>query len=313
MARETITMLAVGDVWINRPDPGSAFALVAPVLRAADISFANGEAVYTRRGINQYSKVENQPCDPDNIEGLRHAGFDAINLAQNHIFDWGVTGVEDTVNGIKARGIAVFGAGLNIEEARKPAILERKGVRFGFLGYWCGDPKEAWASPGKPGAAYVKVHTHYEPSVAGSGVPAEVFTFANPASLADMVEDIRKLRSQCDVLAVSLHTGLSHVPIEIAMHDQQVARAAVDAGADLVVCHHAHILKGIECYRGKTIYYGLCNLSDVPVSSGSEANHHRQDTRRGWQDYSYRVLALYYQQDRTAGNTQARCQRAAGF
>jgi len=253
-------MLAVGDVWINRSDPEGAFSHVASLLRSADITFGNGEAVYTRRGVNMYSLVENQPCDPANIKGLAYAGFDVLNLAHNHIFDWGITGVQDTIDGIKQYGIEVFGAGLNIEEARKPAVLERKGNRVGFLGYWCGDPPEARAAKGKPGAAYVKIHTHYEPAVPLSGAPAEVFTFANPDSLAEMVRDIRKLRPLCDVLVVSLHTGLLHVPIKIAMHDQQLARAAIDAGADVVLGHHAHILKGIEFYRSKPIFYGLCNL-----------------------------------------------------
>ena len=83
MNQEPITMLAVGDVWINRKDPEGAFTDVAPVLRAADIAFCNGEAVYTRRGINTYSLVENQPCDPDCIKGIAYAGFNVVNLAHN--------------------------------------------------------------------------------------------------------------------------------------------------------------------------------------------------------------------------------------
>lgn len=260
MNKDAITMLAVGDVWLNRPDPEGAFSFVAPTIRSADIAFCNGEAVYTDRGINMYSLVENQPCSPDNIKGIAYAGFNVVNLAHNHIFDWGITGLQDTRDGIRKHGIQTFGAGLNLEEARQPAIVERKGNRVGFLGYWCGDPPEARAAKGKPGAAFVKIHTHYEPAVPLTGVPAEVFTFANPDSLKDMVRDIRKLRPQCDVLVVSLHTGLLHVPARIAMYDQQVARAAIDAGADVILGHHAHILKGIEIYRGKPIFYGLCNF-----------------------------------------------------
>jgi len=259
MANEPITMIAVGDVWVNRPDPKSAFAFVAPVLQSGDITFGNGEAIYTRRGINQFSMVENQPNDPDNIEGLAYAGFDVMNLAQNHIFDWGVTGVEDTINGIKERGIAVFGAGLNIDEARKPAILERNGIRFGFLGYWCGDPKEAWATTAKPGAAYVRILTHFEPP-ALTGCPPEEFTFADPASLELMLEDIRKLRPNCDVLVLSLHKGIVHTPVRLSMFEQQISYAAIDAGVDLILGHHAHILRGIEFYRGKPIIHSMCNF-----------------------------------------------------
>lgn len=82
------------------------------------------------------------------------------------------------------------------------------------------------------------------------------------------------LRSQCDVLVVSLRGGLLHVTVEIAMHDQQVAHAALDAGADVILGHHAHILKGTEFYGGKPIFYGLCKIvfDMLPSRSNSEAS-----------------------------------------
>ena len=148
---------------------------------------------------------------------------------------------------------------MTIEEARVPVIIERKGTRFGFLSYNCVGPKASWATPDKPGCAYVHILNHYEMPEFGS---PKLYTFAEPDSLKEMIRDIKALRPQCDILR-SLFTGVGHVPAKIAMYDQQVSYAAIDAGADLILGHHAHILKGIEQYRGKTIFHGLCNFVTV--------------------------------------------------
>jgi poly-gamma-glutamate synthesis protein (capsule biosynthesis protein) len=75
-----------------------------------------------------------------------------------------------------------------------------------------------------------------------------------------MVDDIRQLRPLCDILVVSFHKGLGHTPVKLAEYEHQVSHAAIDAGADLIAGHHAHILKGVEVYKGKAIFHGLCNF-----------------------------------------------------
>jgi len=180
-----------------------------------------------------------------------------ITLAGNHIWDMGAPGIEDTVIGLRKLGIAVTGGGMNIDEARKPAILEREGTRFGFLSYNCVGTMGQWATKIKPGCAYVRIISHYEMNGANPGGAPEVYTFAEPYSLEAMVDDIQKLRPLCDVLVVAFHKGVLGFPDKLAMYDKQVSYAAIDAGADLVLGHHAHILKGIESYNGKFIFHGL--------------------------------------------------------
>jgi poly-gamma-glutamate synthesis protein (capsule biosynthesis protein) len=88
-----------------------------------------------------------------------------------------------------------------------------------------------------------------------------------------MVEDIRKLRQLCDVLVVALHKGILHRPAELAMYEQPLSYAAIDAGADLILGHHAHICKGIEQYKGKVIFHNLGNfvsVSNVHVNPQTE-------------------------------------------
>jgi poly-gamma-glutamate synthesis protein (capsule biosynthesis protein) len=146
---------------------------------------------------------------------------------------------------------------MNIDEARKPAILEREGTRFGFLSYNCVGTMGQWATKIKPGCAYVRIISHYEMNGANPGGAPDVYTFAEPNSLEAMEDDIRKLRPMCDVLVVAFHKGVLGFPDKLAMYDKQVSHAAIDAGADLILGHHSHILKGVERYRGKIIFHGL--------------------------------------------------------
>jgi len=92
-------------------------------------------------------------------------------------------------------------------------------------------------------------------------MPARAHTFPNRDDLKAMVEDIRKAREQADLVVVSVHSGIHMTPAVIAEYQIDTAHAAVDAGADLILQHHSHILKGIEVYRGKVIFYGLSNFA----------------------------------------------------
>jgi poly-gamma-glutamate synthesis protein (capsule biosynthesis protein) len=256
-------MMAVGDLILGEPQAESYFDYVAPVLRSADVVVGQVEVVFTDRGICSSTDVAAPPCNPTNMRALPFAGFNVVTLAGNHVWDSGAAGIEDTIIGLQNYGISVTGAGMNIDEARRPAIVERAGTRFGFLSYNCVGPKESWATAKKPGCAYVNILTHYELDHATPGGPPSIYTFAEPRSLEAMVADIQKLRPLCDVLVVALHKGIGHVPAKLAQYEKDVSHTAIDAGADLIIGHHAHILKGIERYRGKTIFHGLGNFVAV--------------------------------------------------
>jgi poly-gamma-glutamate capsule biosynthesis protein CapA/YwtB (metallophosphatase superfamily) len=248
-------MSASSDVILKLPDPSTYFAHVAPVLRSGDVVIGNNEIPYTKRPVRTTSIQSAE--DPDALEALKYAGFNVVTLAGNHVWDAGVPGIEDTLAWFRAHGIACAGAGMNLQEARQPALLEKGGTVFGVLNDNCVGPKDTWATRDKPGCAYVHVLTHYELDHAVPGGTAAVYTFAEPESLDAMVEDIAKARAQCDVLVVSLHKGIIHTRATLARYERDVSRAAIDAGADLVLGHHAHILKGIEIYKGKAIFHGF--------------------------------------------------------
>lgn len=279
MSPQKLSLMAVGDLILDMPNADEYFDDVRDTLKEADVLVGHCEVVFTSRK-SPFEDRHAPPCDPGNICALKNAGFNAMTLAGNHIYDSGRTGIEDTLEGLRNRGIATTGAGLNIDEARKPAILERKGVKFGFLSYNCVGPKESWATPDKAGCAYVHVLTHYELDHANPGGPPTIYTFADPKSVKEMVLDIERLRPLCDVLAVSLHKGLVHAPAKLAMYEQPLCYTAIDSGADVIFGHHAHILKGIEVYKGRPIFHGLGNFVTVTnVLTEEGANN---TTRKLW-------------------------------
>jgi poly-gamma-glutamate synthesis protein (capsule biosynthesis protein) len=271
----TVSLLLTGDLILDEPDPDSFFDAVRPVLLEADLVAGHVEVPHTRRGEESSSDVPAPPANPDHLQALGRAGFHVATLAGNHIFDSGPNGVEDTIAELCAQGIATTGAGLNLETARKPAVACRKSKRIGFLSYNCVGPKDSWASDSKAGCAFVEIITHYELGYATpGGPPKRTLTFAEPDTLERMQCDIERLRADVDVLVVALHKGLGHTPAKLATYERPVAKACIDAGADVVVGHHGHILQGVEIYRGKPIFHGLGNFVTVTRALNVEANAH---------------------------------------
>jgi poly-gamma-glutamate capsule biosynthesis protein CapA/YwtB (metallophosphatase superfamily) len=259
MKTQPVTLLAAGDILIDRDEPNSIFRHVAGVLQKADITFANCEQMYS--GTGTASPVHTTPNNPGNIEALRNAGFDVLSFANNHTMDWGPEALLDTMARLKQAGIPYVGVGENIVEARRPVILECNGTKVGFLAYGCTGPAGSEAEENKPGYAPVRVWTMYEQIDYQPGTPPNIVTVPHVKDLADMVEDVKKLRSKVDVAVVSFHWGQHFIPRVIPMYCFDVGHAAVDAGADIILGGHPHILKGIEVYKGKVIFYSLCNFA----------------------------------------------------
>jgi poly-gamma-glutamate capsule biosynthesis protein CapA/YwtB (metallophosphatase superfamily) len=259
---EPLTLCAVGDVRIdhkkaNRPTPESAFDLCRHVFEAADINFFNCEGVYTDRVVTVASQHTAVSSPPVNFAALPDAGFHVASLANNHSADKGTEGLLDTIELCETNGITVSGAGRTLAEARRPAIVEKRGTKVAFLSYNSVGPVEGAARPDRPGDVPLRVATVYQAMEYQPGTPCKIMTFADPADLAAMRDDIAAAREQADVVVVHVHWGLHHVQALIHMYQQQIAHAAVDAGADLVLGEHDHVVKGIEVYKGRAIFYGL--------------------------------------------------------
>jgi poly-gamma-glutamate capsule biosynthesis protein CapA/YwtB (metallophosphatase superfamily) len=271
LAEGEIEVLLVGDLILDEPRPDRFFDAARPVLRAADLVVGHVEVPFSTR--TDHGPNPNPGREPAKLKALARAGIGVATLAGNHVFDAGRVGVQETLRGLERAGIAWTGAGPDLESARRPAVVERRGVRVGVLSFNCVGPRESWAGPGKAGAAYVEVLTHYELDHANpGGPPGRVVSVAVPDSLEAMQRDIERTRPEVDLLVVALHKGVVHVPALLAMYERPLARAAVEAGADVVVGHHAHLLRGIEVYRGRPIFHGLGNFVTVTRVLGLEDN-----------------------------------------
>ena len=259
--------------------------LVRPVLAQADLRFVNCMRAYSQRGA--YSELAPQVDQPPEMAAIFTDGcFDAVTMANNHSYDAGPDAMLDTRALLLKSGLQVTGAGRDINEAREPVILERKGVKVGYLGYNSTGNPGSEAGPGKPGVATVRVKTCYE--TRGPHAPVRVITEPDPRDLKMLIDDIAALRSKVDIVILAYHSGMLRIPRVISDYQITVAHAAIDAGADLVVGHAPHVPKAIEVYKGKTIFYSLSVFSmtkpfasptwfEPPWIHGAVGNHTELD------------------------------------
>lgn len=281
---EILTLCAVGDIFYDREDPKSMFAKSAAIFAQADTNFVNLEQVlslHTQPASNARSPLRGHPRL---ARTLKEVGFDIASFANNHCLDFREEGLIDTINCVREQGIAIIGVGQDLDEARKPAIIDKKGTRVAFLAYNSILPSGYEARIGKPGCAPIRVWTSYQPYEGFQpGTPCRILTHAQEDDLEAMKEDIRKVRPLADVVIVSIHWGLHHVPAMLAMYQREVSHAAIDTGADLILGHHPHILKPIELYKGKVIFYSLGNfcteLGHTTVHKWSSTNPEMKASR----------------------------------
>lgn len=239
---EKVTMVAVGDIMLSRAVAkrmqrhgyGYPFASTSDFVRMADIAFGNLETPITA-GPEVLPYEMSFRADIEAAAALRDAGFDVLSLANNHTPNFGETGLADTFRYLDEVGVAYAGAGSNRGEAAAPAFITVKGITFAFLAY---------------GESRI-VPTDYE---AGE----------NRAGIAFMrIEEMRKavLSAQelADIVIVSMHAGDEYEPLP---NDSQIAfaHAAIDAGAEMVIGHHPHVVQPAEVYKGKYILYSLGNF-----------------------------------------------------
>jgi poly-gamma-glutamate capsule biosynthesis protein CapA/YwtB (metallophosphatase superfamily) len=276
--KNSITIMATGDLVLDEPNAPFFFEPSRELLRSADLTIGQIEVPHSYSTETASVDVPAPPADPENLKAAADAGIAIATLAGNHVYDCGPQGIAETIQFSTEAGMLTTGAGMTLAEARTPAIVERGGQRIGVLDYNCVGPRESWATSKKPGAAFVKVLTHYELDSANPGGPPSIYSFCDPASLEAMRSDIRSLSADVDVVIVALHKGIGHMPAEIAAYEYEVSHAAIDSGASAVIAHHAHIMRGIEIYNGKPIFHGLGNFVTVTMalSSGDDNSPERQ-------------------------------------
>jgi poly-gamma-glutamate synthesis protein (capsule biosynthesis protein) len=266
---DELTILLTGDLVLDAEDPDHWLSGIAPALRAADIAIGHLEVPHTRRGAELQGDVPATAAVPENLDALQRAGFDAVSLAGNHIADWGPEGIEDTIERLDQLGIAHTGAASTLKAASAPAIIEARGRRLALLSYNCVGPEAAWAGDAKAGCNYLRVETADGSPV----VPSGRLTVPARDALERLGADVHAARRDCDLVVVALHKGIVHTPATLAPYEKPLAQAAVAAGADVVVGHHAHILRGLDIIDGRPVFHGLGNGCVVTHALSPDQGH----------------------------------------
>lgn len=275
MSEQMLSLLVGGDLVLDEPDADHWLAGIAPAVRAADLAIAHLEVPHTDRGVELAGDVPAPGAPPENLGAIKRAGFGLLSLAGNHISDCGADGIADTCSSLEALGIAATGAGQNLASASAPAIVTCKGRRIALLSYNCVGPEAAWATEESAGCNYLRVETADGSPIA----PAAPLERVSAESLDQLAADIAAARQAADLVLVALHKGIVHTPARLAPYERPLARAAIEAGADAVLSHHAHIVRGIEFVAGKPVFHGLGNAC-VVTSALSPAQDH--PARREW-------------------------------
>ena len=252
---DPLEILLLGDLILDVPEPDHWMAGIAPLTRAADLVIGHLEVPHTVRGQELAGDVPAPGADPAHLAALARANVGIVSMAGNHIADCGAEGIADTEAELDRLGIAHNGAGADLAAARVPARRIVGDRRVSLLSYNCVGPEIAWASATRAGSAYVNVRA----ADGGPCRPQADLVEADPASVAAMCADIAAERDRADLLVVALHKGITHRPAVLAPYERPLSYAAIDAGADVVVGHHAHIARGVEFYRGRPIFHGLGN------------------------------------------------------
>jgi len=262
-------LLLTGDVnLMNVTDPAVPFARVRDEFRAADMVFSNLECcLYTPPGGHSFHN-EGFFADPAvGVAALRDAAVGAVGTANN--VNYGEAAILSSIACLDAAAIPHTGAGADLTAAKAPVVVAQGGVRFGFIQrssvYW---PTNHEAGPRDVGIAVIRGHTAYQvpmhkvrpeiPPMNRPGIPPVIVTWADRAYLRAFSEDIAALRGQADIVVASCHWGLGKDVLE---YMREIAHAAIDAGADIVIGHGPHYSLAVEVYRGKPIFYGLGSFS----------------------------------------------------
>ena len=240
-----VTLTVVGDVMLTRgvTDPAGALAPMGRRLRSADITVGNLESTLSTAGQPQQGG-DSFGGGPGLLGPLRRAGFDALSLANNHTGDFEDRALVETVRLLEQGRLRPFGAGRDLRQASRPALVEVDGTTFGFLGFNA-IGETPMAAVGIPGAFSVRMPPRTGP--------------LNRADLRFLLDNVRVLDGRVDVVVVLPHWGTqyTHAPEPV---QRLVGRRLVDAGADLVVGGHPHWVQGLDAHRGVVVAHSLGNF-----------------------------------------------------
>jgi len=276
LPENSITVVAVGDIMLGgtaeeillKEDYDYPFKHVKPLLSNADIVIGNLEGPLTSICNSNMSLdkeyVFRSPAEKV-APALKNAGFNLLNLANNHILDYGAEGMSDTSKALSDLNIKSVGVGDNITQARTGTIMDTANGKVGFLSYSLTFPESFWATDTSPGTAF--------------------------GHKQQIVSDIKRLKTQTSSVIVSFHWGREKTT-ELRPYQPTLARAAIDAGAAVVLGHHPHILQAIEKHNDGLIIYSLANFVFGSYSQDAKTSVVARVTLNEGKFYSAEIIPI---------------------
>lgn len=263
----SVVLMGCGDVGPVHGKMSDYGTLAGTALASADIRFAQCERHYVDNAENGASghgqdvTLGHGPLPADMISVFTDSHFDVVSMAGNHTMEYGAEPALETIKLFEKKGIRVVGAGRNLKEASTPVVIEKNGVKVAFLAY-CSVLREGHeAGPNKAGCAPLRAHNTYKAVEWQAGMPMRAITVPYEQDLQQMVENIAATKQIADVVVLSLHWGLHYIPRVLADYQPIAAKAAFEAGADLILGHHPHVPKAIEMHADKqACFYSLGNF-----------------------------------------------------
>jgi poly-gamma-glutamate capsule biosynthesis protein CapA/YwtB (metallophosphatase superfamily) len=257
-APQSWTLTCGGDVMLNGVKAGTKpFASIAKSLKQADITLLNLEIPLTNAKTTTTHKSADEvkkklqfilKADPKHAAYLAECGVDGVSLGNNHALDFRTKGLLEMTSSLERAGIVYTGAGINRELATRPAVLTAPdGTRVALISYatFIGQAALWHISPATDKAAGVATLRN--------------FGVVNAAARKEFAAVVAKARKSADVVVVAVHGGVERTSVPTT-YQVSLARAFIDAGADVVIGHHPHVLQGAEMYKGKPIFYSLGNI-----------------------------------------------------
>jgi poly-gamma-glutamate synthesis protein (capsule biosynthesis protein) len=257
-AADEIVLTVGGDaIWNHKMSPADDAQVQSlfEVFKSSDIAFLNFEQVLADHGYPQPKAIAK--ADPSMVSEFTRAGVNLVSIANNHMTDFGPSGIETTRRTLEANGIKFSGAGANVAQAVEPAVIEKKGLKVALLAFLVSPtyPSIATAATDNtPGVAPIHGAEIRQPDGKVVFAPWEV-------DLKRMEAAIAAARKVADVVMVSFHVHWGPLEEIDPTGKQLIAHTAIDAGADWVVGHGPHVVNGIEFYKGKPIVYSVGNFA----------------------------------------------------
>ena len=237
-----VTLSFLGDTMLDRGIRSSVIKNFAgdysalfekmEILKDSDVVFTNLEGTASDQGADG-GNLYSFRMDPSVIPALRGAGISILSVANNHVGDWGRDAYTDTLSRLRENEILYTGGGMNSDEAEQPVVMEKYGIKLGFLGF--SDVGPNWMGANKNTAGVL---------------------LANNPRFDEIIQNASK---QVDYLIVSFHFGEEYTTTHNA-RQEELAHRAVDNGTKIVIGTHPHVMQDTEVYKNSYIAYSLGNF-----------------------------------------------------